>query len=370
MNNHTYISITDFGIYAEHNDEKYHIKKSNDPLLYDSIIDFINNNSCSTPTSIVDFIREQFNKINEEDTNIFTKPTNIINEIVLPDGYIIDGETLKYNGMTISTTFGRRIIYSDKQNRKNIDKFLIKLSTVDSRLVFESICDFIESNPSIMIDEDGDIIFWKYIDKHFRAVHRNPDGSHNLHIKGVPITMPRHEVTVDRNQTCSQGLHVCAKEYLDTTSPEYIICKCKVDVHDIVSVPYDYKNTKVRVCKYIPIEFYDIDGNIVEFCRQKEEDANNIDEACLKDSDNNLNTNQLINNVVQYITTRNKNYNITLRDIQLYVKGFRRKRIKDIYSFFVNIPNKFKLIIPHNIRNSDGSLKSYCSIQVALSTNS
>jgi hypothetical protein len=64
--------------------------------------------------------------------------------------------------------------------------------------------------------------------------------------------MDRDDVDPDRNRTCSAGLHCCSQEYL----PEFgcgagnKIVEVRVDPKDVVAVPTDYNNTKMRVCKY------------------------------------------------------------------------------------------------------------------------
>jgi hypothetical protein len=61
--------------------------------------------------------------------------------------------------------------------------------------------------------------------------------------------MMRNQVEDDENVTCAKGLHVCSKEYLPHFGGQNIVA-CEVDPKDVVSVPLDYNNSKMRVCEY------------------------------------------------------------------------------------------------------------------------
>jgi hypothetical protein len=69
---------------------------------------------------------------------------------------------------------------------------------------------------------------------------------------GQTVSVPRSAVDDDPNVTCSRGLHVCSEAYL----PEYghgdshTTVIVAVDPADVVAVPTDYNNAKMRVCKY------------------------------------------------------------------------------------------------------------------------
>ncbi|UQJ95396.1 rIIB protein [Klebsiella phage CPRSB] len=68
---------------------------------------------------------------------------------------------------------------------------------------------------------------------------------------GVTVSMPRNMVDEDKTRTCSTGLHVAAKSYL----PHYgggvgRVIQVKVDPADVVAIPVDYNNAKMRVCRY------------------------------------------------------------------------------------------------------------------------
>lgn len=97
----------------------------------------------------------------------------------------------------------------------------------------------------IAITENGCFVAYKYVRDDFMDCYSGKFDNH----PGKTPTMKREDVDPDRNKTCSSGLHVCSWEYL-STSPSNRIVECLVDPVDVVSVPIDYNDTKMRVCKY------------------------------------------------------------------------------------------------------------------------
>jgi hypothetical protein len=67
---------------------------------------------------------------------------------------------------------------------------------------------------------------------------------------GAVVTMDRSQVNPDRRQTCSQGLHVAAFEYAEHNYDGTDLLEVKVNPKDVVAVPDDYANQKMRVCRY------------------------------------------------------------------------------------------------------------------------
>lgn len=306
--------------------------------------------------------------------DIFDKIVSIIDDgnltyefnktAILPSGFKLENDKLYYNSIVLSGNFVERFLLSNKENMYRIEKFINKLAEVDSRMVFEMICGFLEANPDIMFDDDGDLLLWKYIDKNFQACHQNLDGTYNMHEAGVAIEMRRDDVERDGNITCSTGLHVCAKSYL----PHYgngsgIVCECKVDVRDIVSIPYDYNNAKIRCCKYTPMNFYkSVDGTMESFEKQiveREESHNDVTiDDILKDSVNNriYTMNEYIDIVVEFLA-KTKRKNVTIRTLQQSIKAFKGLGVKRIYQLLRKM-GKYVTIVD--------SGESYSNIKVEI----
>lgn len=103
---------------------------------------------------------------------------------------------------------------------------------------------FLDSN-RLPLTADGFFMAYKRVTEDFKDLHTGTlDNS-----VGRFVSMDRSEVDDDSNNTCSAGLHVCSLSYLKSFSGARLIA-VKVNPADVVSVPKDYDNSKMRVCKY------------------------------------------------------------------------------------------------------------------------
>lgn len=122
--------------------------------------------------------------------------------------------------------------------------FLDKVLSNPSMRSRNQIWRFVSTN-KITITPDGDLLFYKRVNDDYYDVHT---GKTNQYVVGSIHEMDRCKVDDDPESTCSTGLHVCSYEYLRNFGG-YRTIICKVNPRDIVSVPIDYENTKVRVCR-------------------------------------------------------------------------------------------------------------------------
>jgi len=129
------------------------------------------------------------------------------------------------------------IVYFWKKLRKNPSN--------DSR---EMLYGFLEANDH-PITANGNFLAYKkvtqlddgrLVDSHSRTMDNSV---------GKVVSMPRDQVVEDKNQTCSRGLHVAAWSYAQGFSGS-ILVEVIVDPTDVVSVPIDYNQQKMRVCRY------------------------------------------------------------------------------------------------------------------------
>ncbi len=125
-------------------------------------------------------------------------------------------------------------------------KFLANLMDNPSMVSRKELYLFLEA-ADLPITEDGCFLAYKavrstYMDKHSGAFRNAP---------GDILSMPRHEVDDDRNQTCSYGFHAAAYEYAKGfMSDGDKLVAVKINPADVVSVPSDYNNQKLRTCRY------------------------------------------------------------------------------------------------------------------------
>lgn len=128
--------------------------------------------------------------------------------------------------------------------------FMDKLKENPSKLAREHLWAFMAHN-DIQVLSDGDVQAWKVVRKNYLDCH---SGTMDNSV-GKTVTMPREDVVEDPHQTCSAGLHVCAKSYI----PHFAhrtnrVVAVKVNPKDFVSIPVDYDGAKARVCRYVVTE--------------------------------------------------------------------------------------------------------------------
>ena len=164
---------------------------------------------------------------------------------------IENGEVF-YNNKAIHNTLTERIIDMARQGFDigYMVKFLENLMKNPSFRAVNELYGFLESG-SIPITENGTFLAYKKIRNNWTDIH---SGTFDNSI-GAVCEMPRNMVDEDSSRTCSAGLHVCSYDYLAHFSRDNDdrVVICEINPADVVSIPADYNNTKMRVCKYTVI---------------------------------------------------------------------------------------------------------------------
>lgn len=125
-------------------------------------------------------------------------------------------------------------------------KFLEKLQLNPSNQTIENLYQFLEYG-KIPLTKDGNFLAYKAIRHDWKDIH---SGTMDNSVGNI-VEMPRSKVDDRRDVTCSRGLHVCSFEYLPNFShADGHVVICEVDPADVVAIPSDYNNTKMRVSKY------------------------------------------------------------------------------------------------------------------------
>jgi len=86
----------------------------------------------------------------------------------------------------------------------------------------------------------------------YKKVRANYTDCHTGKISNKPgqiVKMPRNKVDADRNRTCSAGLHVAAFQYASGFGSGHLL-EIEINPRDVVAVPPDYNQQKMRVCRY------------------------------------------------------------------------------------------------------------------------
>lgn len=121
--------------------------------------------------------------------------------------------------------------------------FLDNLYDNPSNRSIEQLHRFLEAC-DLPITKEGHLLAYKavrgdYWDAHTGRTFRNTVGS--------VIEMDRNKVDDDPARTCSHGLHVCSQAYGKFSERLLLV---SVNPRDVVSVPRDYRDAKMRVCRY------------------------------------------------------------------------------------------------------------------------
>jgi len=169
-------------------------------------------------------------------------------------GIEIKGGQLYYENEAVAGVLGERMtqMLDEGFDLTPMAKFLENLMKNPSKRVVDHLYAFLEhgKNP---ITEDGFFLAYKAVRDNFTDIYT---GTFDNSI-GQVVKMPRNRVNEDPNQTCSAGLHVCSYEYLPHFShANGHVVVCKVNPADVVAVPTDYNNTKMRVCQYEVVSEY------------------------------------------------------------------------------------------------------------------
>lgn len=159
---------------------------------------------------------------------------------------VVDGEIL-VNGIKAPSVLGNKILRFSNEGLpyEPLVKFAENIQRNPSYRSVNELFQFLEKNDH-PITEDGKFIAYKRVRENFKDVHSGTfDNS-----PGNVVEMPRNQVNEDSNQTCSYGLHVANWDYAVNFYQGGVMLEVEVDPADVVAVPVDYNQAKMRVCKY------------------------------------------------------------------------------------------------------------------------
>ena len=177
------------------------------------------------------------------------------------DGVTITKEgILSYKGAIVDNRMSTIMVKMYKEGRslhRMVPFFKKLMSNPDFRVVAQ-LYDF-ASHAGMVIMPNGNLVVYKAVNASYLDYHSTTFDNR----VGKRVCMPRNDVNNDPNQTCSYGLHVGAFPYMRSFHSEggHIVL-CEVNPADVVSVPVDYNNTKMRVCEYKVIAEYKNFGSL------------------------------------------------------------------------------------------------------------
>lgn len=167
--------------------------------------------------------------------------------------FLVKDGQVEINGVVAPQVLGDKIIrFSDEGLPfQPLLKFAQNLQENPSFRAVNELFSFLEKNDH-PLTEDGNFIAYKRVRGDFKDLYT---GTFDNSV-GLSPEVPRNQVDEDCTRTCSKGLHVANWTYAHTqygnTSPDTtdIMLEVEVNPKDVVAVPVDYNNSKMRVCKY------------------------------------------------------------------------------------------------------------------------
>jgi len=168
-------------------------------------------------------------------------------------GFEVNKDTLLFNGKIVKHDMVNDIlsVFTREEPVEHMLRFLENLMMNPSDHMYTHLWKLIK-NAGVTITKEGNVECFKLVDKDFMDIYTKTI-SNNV---GDTVTMRRSEVDQDFNKTCSHGLHVCARQYIDSSGygnrldNNNILLKVLVKPQDFVAIPPDYQFTKARVCSY------------------------------------------------------------------------------------------------------------------------
>lgn len=161
-----------------------------------------------------------------------------------------DGEIL-INGQVAPEVLGKKIIRFSNEGlpHEPLVRFAENLLKNPSFRAVNELFQFLEKNDH-PITENGCFIAYKKVCSDFLDGHtRTMDNS-----VGKVVELSRNLVDEDSTRTCSHGLHVANWDYAHnvySAGDGALMLEVEVNPADVVAVPVDYNQAKMRVCKYL-----------------------------------------------------------------------------------------------------------------------
>lgn len=218
-------------------------------ITFDGDTRTIKKDDGATYQLLLDAIREE----RWDDIPDLLKPETVITKLSDGEMRVENGQVfvLGPNGeFEVPTGLNETILLYMDQNLpfKPLVKFAINLNQNPSFHSVQQLFNFLNHN-NFTITDDGCFLAFKGVTQEFKDCHtRRIDNS-----VGQVVTMPRNKVNEDPNQTCSYGLHVASYDYAHNHygfGAAGITLLVEVNPRDVVAVPVDYNNAKMRVCEY------------------------------------------------------------------------------------------------------------------------
>ena len=138
-----------------------------------------------------------------------------------------------------------------------------------SRRAVNELYKFLEHG-QMPITPDGNFLGYKSVNTNFKDWNT---GKYDNSV-GKVLSMPRNEVCDDPTQGCSYGFHVGTLDYAKCFNSSGRMVIVEVDPADVVSVPHDCNNQKLRTAKYTVVAEFErpLDNDFSDEYNEEDED--------------------------------------------------------------------------------------------------
>lgn len=218
-----------------------------------------------------------FPSAEEEESWILSMASNALTESVkvmtrLSERVTFDGENIFFDGDLINNNLSRHLVRMIKANDEEFESlvnFMEKVAINPSKESRRHLFTWLNDR-DFTLTTDGDVIGYKGVREDGKSI---TSGSNTVYVDGVEYTghvpnpigavveIARSDVDTNRGVACSYGLHVGTYNYAKWFA-EYNgsgkILTVAVNPRDVVSVPSDSLDQKMRVARYVVL---DIDGS-------------------------------------------------------------------------------------------------------------
>ena len=185
----------------------------------------------------------------EDVVNLSTPASVIVNKYA----FEIVNDVVYIGGKKVPNSLSLRIVEFAENDLpvEPLLKFWANLELNPSFRAVQQLHDFLEKNNHPLTD-DGCFLAYRRVTEDYKDFYtRTMDNS-----IGTVVSMPRNQVNENPNETCSNGLHVANFEYADQhyNSGAGRLVLVKVNPKDVVAVPTDYNQSKMRVCEFVVLK--------------------------------------------------------------------------------------------------------------------
>lgn len=171
--------------------------------------------------------------------------------------FTVQGGKIFVKGQEAPTVLGNKIFQFSNEGlpHEPLVRFAENLLKNPSFRAVNELFQFLEKNDHPITDT-GCFIAYKKVRADFMDAY---SGKFDNSVGNV-VEVPRNQVDEDSSQTCSHGLHVANWDYAKnvySAGDDAVMLEVEVNPADVVAVPADYNQAKMRVCKYLVLGVVD-----------------------------------------------------------------------------------------------------------------